>query len=138
MATRIEIITKLADTRAAVRTKKLQSLNKLVTDCAIVDVYTVDKSLTQKQLETIASRLANPLTQTFSIGGKQKEQKKNFSYAIEIGFLPGITDNIATTTKEIAQDLLKVLFKEKEAVYNSQITFLSGKVSKQEATELAA
>lgn len=144
MAARIEIITKISDTRAVVRQKKLQGiLNKLLTECQIVDVYTIDKSLTPKQLETLAFHLANPLTQTVTI--KQKNNSliptpstlNKFTYAIEIGYLPGVTDNIATTTKEIAQDLLKVTFQNGESVYSSQITFVTGKLTKQEATQLA-
>ncbi len=137
MATRIEIITKNSDTRAAVRSKKFQSIiSKPITDCQIVDVYTIDKTLTQKQLETISQRLANPLTQTYSIK-KQKTNPFKFTYAIEIGFLPGVTDNIATTTKEIIQDLLKISFDDTEAVYTSQTTFVEGKISKNEIIQIA-
>jgi phosphoribosylformylglycinamidine synthase II len=140
MATRIEITTIISDTRAAVRKKKLQTIiNKLLADCHIIDVYTIDKSLSLKQLETLASRLANPLTQT-CILKKQKITIKppfKFTYAIEIGFLPGVTDNLATTTKEITQDLLKVSFENKENVYTSQITFIHGNLSKQEIIRIA-
>jgi phosphoribosylformylglycinamidine synthase subunit PurSL len=146
MATRIEILTKTSDTRAAVRLKKLQTINtKQLTGCQIVDVYTIDKSFTPKQLETVAARLANPLTQDYFIKPNRQstmkqsnnETIKQFTYAIEIGYLPGVTDNIATTTKEIAQDLLKVTFQNGESVYSSQITFIAGKLSKQEAIQIA-
>jgi len=138
MAIRIEITTKTSDTRATVRQKKIQQLIKKPLTCQITDVYTIDKELSQKQLETIAERLANPLTQIFQIKTKNKNSVPNkFTYAIEIGFLPGVTDNVATTTKEIAQDLLNVSFTDNEAVYTSQITFISGKISKQEAEQIA-
>jgi phosphoribosylformylglycinamidine synthase subunit PurSL len=147
MAIRIEITTKNSDTRASVRRKKFHSITtSAITDCFIVDVYTIDKKLNQNQLETIAQHLSNPLTQICSIKGKVKASREkskqntnlHFSYAIEIGFLPGVTDNIATTTKEIIQDLLKVTFDEKENVYTSQITFINGKLSKSDIHEIAS
>lgn len=60
-----------------------------------------------------------------------------FTYAIEIGYLPGVTDNIATTTKEGISDLLKTTFTSEEGVYTSQLTFLTGKLSKSEALKIA-
>lgn len=142
MATRIEIITKISDTRAKVRQKKLHAIAYApLSDCHIVDVYTIDKQFTPKQLETISSRLANPLTQTFRLIPSQLPTSNfsfpKFTYAIEIGFLPGVTDNIATTTKEIIQDLLKIPFQNSENVYSSQITLITGKFSKKEALQIA-
>lgn len=146
MTTRIEITTSLSDTRSAVRQKKFQKIiNNPLTDCHIFDVYTIEKSFTQKQLEAIASRLTNPITQSFIIKTNKKNShfaphpyhRSKFTYAIEIGFLPGVTDNIATTTKEIVQDLLKISFEENENVYTSQITFVTGKLSKKEITQIA-
>src|SRR5216683_657643 len=105
MATRIEIITTISDTRATVRQKKLQSVvNRPLTGCQIIDVYTVDKQLTPTQLETIEQRLANPLTQEYVIARRETTKQsptrlprsarnddlKPFTYAIEIGFLPGV------------------------------------------------
>src|SRR5258708_33974271 len=113
MAIRIEIITKASDTRASVRQKKLQSLlNKTLTDCHIIDIYTIAKAISQQQLEIIAARLANPVTQTFAFKTEKTKIKTpfTFTFAIEIGFLPGVPANIPTTTKEIAQDCLKVPF----------------------------
>lgn len=147
MATRIEIVTKTLDTRASVRQKKLQSIiNKPLQNIYIIDVYTIDKEFTKKQLETIAEHLTNPLIQTFSLNTNKKTQHvlpntyhlKDFTYAIEIGFLPGVTDNIATTTKEMIQDLLKLSFAENENVYTSQITFINDKLPKSDIQEISA
>jgi phosphoribosylformylglycinamidine synthase II len=140
MGTRIEIITKNSDTRATVRRKKFQSIiAKPLSDCHIVDVYTIDKTLTQKQLEIVAKHLISPLTQNYEIKNSKTKTEIpfDFSYAIEIGYLPGVTDNIATTTKEIIQDLLKISFEDSEAVYTSQITFINGKFSQKEINQIS-
>ncbi len=140
MTTRIEIGATVFDTRAAARVKKFQSLGyKQISTLWIFDVYTIDKNFTQTQLEDIASRLANPLTQNFAIvNGSTKPATKKFAFAIEIGFLPGVTDNVAHTTKEIIEDGLKTKFAETEGVYTSQVTFVDGKLTAEEADQIAA
>jgi len=90
-------------------------------------VYTIDKNLNSKQLKKIAEALTNPIIQFFSIN--KAWSPKKFAYAIEVGFLPGVTDNIASTTKEIIEDLLKIKFSQNEGVYTSQIIFFQKKIS---------
>src|SRR5690348_1377498 len=114
MAVRIEVATTVFDTRADIRRKKLNSLGfKNVDELFILDIYTIDKHVSQKELELIGSRISNPVTQSFALvdGKTQKAKPKmEFSYAIEIGFLPGVTDNVSHTTSEIITDLIHVPF----------------------------
>jgi phosphoribosylformylglycinamidine synthase len=141
MAVRIEVTTTVFDTRADIRRKKFTSIGyKAIKDLWILDVYTFDKSFSQREFEEIGSRISNPVTQSFAIvdGKKRKaKQNKKFTWAIEIGFLPGVTDNISHTTKEIAEDLLHVKFTNGEDVYTSQLTFIEGKIAKKQAQEIA-
>ena len=141
MAIRIEIYNKSKDTRALTLRKKLGTvISKPLTNCQIVDVYTIDKKISDNKLQIIATCLTNPLTQISIITSQNNKQKvlasksnlKDFDFAIEIGFLPGVTDNIATTTKELIQDLLKLSFNENESIYTSQIIFIKGNISKYE------
>ncbi|HVF69845.1 MAG TPA: hypothetical protein VNA13_04765, partial [Xanthomonadales bacterium] len=128
------------DARAKTRLKKFHSLGyKNIIDLWIIDSYTVDKSFSQNQLEEIASKLSNPITQEYILRTEKikVKPKKEFAFVIEIGFLPGVTDNVAHTAGEIIEDGLKVKFKETEGVYTSQITFLVGKISKQETESIA-
>ena len=127
MAVRIEIISKVIDARALVRKNKLEVLDikSQIKEITIVDVYTLDKKLDTKQVSLISSTLADLVSQKT---GKNMAPD-NFSWAVEVGFLPGVTDNVATSTKEIVEDLLKTKFKSNEGVYTSQISFFSGKIS---------
>jgi len=93
-----------------------------------VDVYTIVKKLNKDQLNEIASSLINPVYQTFKIN--QPTYIEKFSWAVEIGFLPGVTDNVATTTKEIVVDKLKIKFLENEGIYTSKLLFLNDRPSK--------
>lgn len=143
MAVRIEVQSTIKDTRASVRLKKLQTLGyKNLATVTIQDVYTIDKAFSETQFHSIASQLANPVTQRYLIpslsGSTSSNDSQSFSFVIEIGFLPGVTDNVATTTKELIEDLLKIKFAESEDVYTSQVTFLHGEVTKQEALAIAA
>lgn len=139
MTHRIEIISIIEDTRALVRKKKIEKLSDFsgkIHNVAIVDVYTIDKVLDKKQLKKIADALTNPISQqTIIISEKNKNIShlpKNFSHAFEIGFLPGVTDNIAATAKEIIEDLLRLKFTGEENVYTSQITFIEGKIDEKD------
>jgi len=86
-----------------------------------VFVYTIDKNLNANQLKKITDALTNPVIQTSSIN--KPLFPKKFTWALEVGFLPGVTDNVASTTKEIIEDLLKIKFHTGEGIYTSQIFF---------------
>jgi phosphoribosylformylglycinamidine synthase len=124
------------DTRAEVRKAKLEraGLAGRLTSVGITDVYTVDLNLDQKGLESSASRLANPVTQDASIDRPQAPEI--FDWAVEVGFLPGVTDNVGNTARETLEDLLRLKAGPGMGVYSSQITFLSGQLSRADA-ELA-
>lgn len=137
---RIEIAAKIFDTRAIVRQKKLKDLGfQKIRRVFLRDVYTIEKSFTTKNLQKVVSSLSNPVTQEFFILERRlkKFSQNKFDWAVEIGFLPGVTDNIAATAKEIIEDLLKVKFVQNEGIYSSQITFILGDLSKKEIEKIA-
>lgn len=136
MIHRIEIASTVADTRAEVRKKKFESLGFAgrVNEVSIVDVYTIDAALASDQLEKIALMLANPVTSKAETSGRWRP--KSFDWEIEIGYLPGVTDNVATTAKEEVEDLLKAKLGQSEGVYSSQITFITGECTAEEARSL--
>ncbi len=70
----------------------------------------------------IGSQLINPVVQEFRV---DEATKFLFDYAIEVGFLPGVTDNVGNTAKQTIEDYLSMKFVDGEAVYSSQL-FLSG------------
>jgi len=62
-------------------------------------VYKIDKKLSGKDCQKIGRMLVNPVTQEFEVD-KFTGSKKSKWFA-EIGFLPGVTDNAATTAQEL-------------------------------------
>ncbi|MEK7570930.1 MAG: phosphoribosylamine--glycine ligase [Patescibacteria group bacterium] len=135
--TRLEVFSKIPDTRAVVKKKKLQGVNEKIKKVSLADVYTIDKGFSENELQRIAETLSNPTTQSYTFSPNQSFKKKSFTWAIEIGFLPGVTDNIATTAKETIADLLDKPFNEGENIHTSQLIFLEGDINKKEAEEIA-
>src|SRR3989338_6795412 len=135
MINRIEIITRMPDARAKLKKNQLHHTNKNIEQVFLVDVYTIKKDLNQNQLKEIASSLTNPVYQDFKIN--QPTLVKKFSWGIETGFLPGVTDNIANTVKEIIKDQLKIKFIGDEGVFSSQLLLINGKLNEKEITKIS-
>lgn len=62
---------------------------------------------------------------------------KGFKFAIEISFLPGVTDNVGATAKEEIEDALRVKFEDNESIYYSQLLFFKGGLNKTDAKKIA-
>ena len=136
MITRIEVVSKTSDTKAEIKKRKIESfdfVNK-IESLFLLDVYTIDKKLSKKDLGKIASSLHNPVSQTVYINNLLPFK---FNWALEVGFLPGVTDNVANTAKEIIEDSLKIKFKTDENVYTTQLILISGNFNKKEIEEIA-
>src|SRR4051812_42569053 len=82
--------------------------------------YLIDSKLSTKELEKLGEAITNPILERYSINNfPEGGLKGSFSYAVEIGFLPGVTDNVGHSVKEIARDLLH----KDVNVYTSRIFF---------------
>ncbi|MDE2589754.1 MAG: phosphoribosylformylglycinamidine synthase, partial [Patescibacteria group bacterium] len=143
MPVRIEIATVVFDSRAVLRKNKFSDFPfaDKIQDVFLLDVYTTDKHFYDEQLDKLGSALCNPVTQQYFFRTQDRGNdyilNKPFDWVVEVGFLPGVTDNVAHTVKEIAMDLLKVSFDNGEDFYTSQATFITGKLTKEEVEEIA-
>ena len=137
MAIRLEIISSIPDTRAITRKngfKNLEIKNK-INEVSVVDIFTIDKKISKKNLKTLAGLFYNPTVQKASY--TTPLYPKHFDWAIEIGYLPGVTDNIANTSREMIEDRFKIKFQTAEGVYSSQVTYISGKLKRDEIDKIA-
>lgn len=136
MVTRIKVISKIPDPRANIKKRKLENLGfkGKIEKVFLADIYTIEKSFPQKDLDTIAASLHNPVNQEAILNTPLPFK---FNWALEIGFLPGVTDNVANTAKEIITDLLKTDFSQKEGIYSSQLLLISATLSKKEIENIA-
>ena len=141
MANRIEVSSTVPDTRSNVRKQWLESRFPLKNiEVVLIDVYTIDKEIPVAKLTQFAKALTSPVTQNYQIVSSATRKlpwDKKFTWAIEYGFLPGVTDNIAHTTTEMLQDGLRLTFENGEHVYSSQLLFISGNVSSKQIQTIA-
>src|SRR3989344_6401452 len=117
MPARIDIKYKVSDTRARVKLRHLESIGfkGKVKSVDLTDSYVIDANLTRSQLQAIARLLENPLVEKATINLAQAPAK--FGWAIEVGYLPGVTDNVGSTAKETIEDFLKKKFKNGQGGY---------------------
>jgi len=114
------------DPREKTRTERIRGLGFPVDSLALVDVYTIatgSRDFTRDVLSEIGARLSNPVVQEFVV---DEATTAFFDYAIEVGFLPGVTDNVGTTARQTIEDYCQVKFSDGDAVYSSQLYFVRG------------
>ncbi|NLV26060.1 MAG: phosphoribosylformylglycinamidine synthase [Methanomicrobiales archaeon] len=125
------------DPRLTVRTNRIRSLGFPIEELHVIDIYTVYTTscdFSPEELREIGIQLANPVVQTFTV---DKATVAFFDSAIEVGFLPGVTDNVGTTARQTIEDYIKRKFEPGEAVYSSQLFFVTGKLSPDALQNLA-
>ncbi|MDY6861352.1 MAG: phosphoribosylformylglycinamidine synthase, partial [Thermodesulfobacteriota bacterium] len=72
----------------------------------IIQVYIMEDNLSQTQLEALGENLfTDPIIQH---SGINTPLAKKFDWVVEVGFRPGVTDNVGKTSKEAIEDFLKI------------------------------
>ncbi|MDA0772484.1 MAG: AIR synthase-related protein [Cyanobacteria bacterium] len=122
---RIDISSKIKDTRAS---QLLFSLSQLelgseLESLQIIDSYTVQADLPTSTIKKAANNLIDFKKEQLML----LENLNDFDFAIEIGFLPGVTDNLAKTVATILKDSLKQNVAIN--VYSSQVFLLKANLS---------
>ncbi|MSU73567.1 phosphoribosylformylglycinamidine synthase [Candidatus Kaiserbacteria bacterium] len=132
MTHRIAVSSQVEDARAESLLRNLKTLfpQSALEGVSYVQAYTIDAELTANELKHVAERLTHPVTETCSID--TIPTLGNFSYALEIGYLPGVTDNVGRTARETIEDCLGRNLGE-GGVYSSYFLFFSGNLSEDEA-----
>ncbi len=100
-----------------------------------VEVYTIEGGFSAQELEAIASGpLCDPIIQHYAI---DCGVARSFDWLIEVGFRPGVTDNVGKTAREAIELLLGKTAQRAVAVYTSRQYILSGPLSKEDAEKIA-
>jgi phosphoribosylformylglycinamidine synthase subunit PurSL len=139
MADRIEVRFKPGVVDAvgqAVKARIASDLGIALTRVQSVEVYTIDLPLDRDRLERSRTEIfTDPLTQESFLN---RPAGSDFDWAIEIGYLPGVTDNVGRTSREAIRDLTGIAPGEDEAVFFARQYLLSGPIGAQEAQGIAA
>jgi phosphoribosylformylglycinamidine synthase subunit PurSL len=101
-----------------------------------IDVYTIDAELTRQEVERVSRELfTDPIIQESSavsrLGG-------DFSWIIEVGFRPGVTDNVGKTAREGIEAVLGRELTPDAAVYTSRQYLLTGCLRRDEVERVAS
>jgi len=131
MAQRVEVGIKagLADARgngAARETREF--LHLPVNGIRTLDVYALDLGLSDEELRGAAEEpLSDPIIQELSVDGPLGPRlTPEFQWAVEVGFLPGVTDNVGRTAKEAVELFLGRQFPLESKVYSAVQYLIDG------------
>ncbi len=125
MPYRLEVLAHKDDGRAKQLEKALYEKGHSAS-VRVVDVYTSEhKGITE---DAFIESVCNPVTQ------KINEIPDDFDWALEIGFLPGVTDNVAHTS----QELLSLAGAENDnECFTSRLYLISGRLEHADIEQLA-
>ncbi len=124
MAFRVEVATRpaLRDARGEGAARELREfLHAGVTAVRTVDVYTVDLAVDPPERTGIAREvLSDPVTQVAAVDAPVAGAVgAAFDWAVEVGYLPGVTDNVGRTAKEAVEMFLGRSFPHDQRVYTA-------------------
>lgn len=138
MANRIEISLKpgVRDARGErIRREIEHFLQFEIEEVLTIDVYTLDAELSRIEMEKCADGpFSDPVIQVWSI---DKPLAASFDFAVEVGFRPGVTDNVGRTAREAVTYLTGRPFADGEGVYYSVQYLLKGKLSSDQVEKIA-
>jgi phosphoribosylformylglycinamidine synthase len=101
-----------------------------------IDVYTIDAELDAAEVEAAAAGpFSDPVIQEYTVN---RPLAHDFDVIIEVGFRPGVTDNVGRTAREAIQYLSGRPFAPGEAVHTSVQYLISGAVDAEAAERIAA
>jgi len=138
MAFRIEVGLKqgVRDARGrGVTARARQFLRLPLRACRTRDVYKVDMAVSQGELGKLKRAFTDPVVARSAIG---RLRAPRFDWLIEIGFQPGVTDNVGTTARALARDVLNRPLADQETVYTSiQYLLIGAELTRGDALRLA-
>jgi phosphoribosylformylglycinamidine synthase len=138
MVRRIEIALK-EDARDArgerIKREIAHSLKLPVEDVRTIDVYTIDAALSDQEVEKAAAGpFCDPVIQSYVI---DRPSAKKFDFLAEVGFRPGVTDNVGRTAREAIEYITGHPFEPGEGVYTSVQYLFTGGITRSDAERIA-
>uniref|UniRef100_A0A831U2R7 Phosphoribosylformylglycinamidine synthase subunit PurL n=1 Tax=Geobacter metallireducens TaxID=28232 RepID=A0A831U2R7_GEOME len=138
MARRIEIALRegVRDARGERIKREIEHFLHLPVDVVrTIDVYTVDAELSGDELTKAASEpFCDPVIQVWSI---DRPLAAGFDFLVEVGYRPGVTDNVGRTAREAIEYITGRPMQAGEGVYTSVQYLLSGKLSRTDVERIA-
>ena len=119
----------------ALCSRVFEDLGIRISGARVIDVFTLNADLDAVELEQVRTELfTDPIIQTSALN---RSLASNYDCLIEVGFLPGVTDNVGRSALEGVQDTLGRSLAAGEGVYKSIVYSLSG-TDKDTASQIAS
>ncbi len=110
-----------------------------VEEVRTLDVYTLDLGLGDDDLAAVGDALVDPVIQEWTLGEPYGPRGfPGFHWAVEVGFLPGVTDNVGRTAKEAVEMRLGREFPHDCQVYTAVQYLIRGEVLTRDQVERLA
>ena len=117
------------------RKQLAEDLGVTVADVRVIDVYTINADLTVEELERVRTELfTDPVIQQSAV---DTALAGDFAYLIEVGFRPGVTDNVGKSATEGIADTLGRALAPGEAVYKSAQYVIDGAITAEACEHIA-
>ncbi len=99
-----------------------------------ISVFTLDIDLLKEELEKVATGpFVDPIIQEYRI---DQPLAQDFDWLVEVGFKPGVTDNVGKTAKEAIEWRLGRKLKEEEKVYTSTQYLFGGNLKREDVERI--
>ncbi len=138
MPNRIEVALKdgVRDARGERIKREIEHfLHLAVDEVRTIDVYTVDAALSSGELDQAAAGpFSDPVIQVWSV---DRPLAAGFDFAVEVGFRPGVTDNVGRTAREAVEYLTGRSFTPGEGVYFAVQYLLKGRLALADVEKIA-
>jgi phosphoribosylformylglycinamidine synthase len=100
-----------------------------------IEVYTLDFSLTHEDLVAVAAGpFSDPIIQDYSI---DRPLASGFDWLVEVGFRPGVTDNVGRTAREAVELRLFLKLRPEGKVYTSRQFLIHGDLDEEEVRQIS-
>lgn len=117
------------------RTRIASDLGIAVDDLRVADGFIIDRQLTREELSLLVEEVfVDPVIQEASI---DRPLGLTFDWLIEVGFKPGVTDNVGRTAREAVERTLGITFAREEGVYTTKLYFITGTITRSQADIIA-
>lgn len=122
-----------AGKRLAARIKS--DLGVAADDIRVADSFIIDMDLDGAALETIAEEVfRDPVIQDVTI---DNPINLPFDWLVEVGYRPGVTDNIGRTAREAVERTLNLKARSAGGVYSKKLYFFRGRLTREEVSHIA-
>ena len=101
----------------------------------VLACYLLDSELSSAEVRRAGEVLTNPLLEKFSVN--KIPLSRNISYILEIGYLPGVTDNLGHSAEESIRDALGLSEDARLKIYSSKVFLIYGKAGAADVKKFA-